>query len=133
MRPDYVINGGGIINVASEYYGGESDAEVLESVVEIGTRLTKIFEDAEASGYPTNVIADNLAQKIIAMWRPERLAANIRFSLAGSVACPDRTINNEVRQFAVTYDALGIDQDRGWPNGVLAEILAVVLGHAVRM
>ena len=64
--PDYVINGGGIINVASEYYGGESDAEVLESVAEIGTRLTKIFEDAKASGYPTNVVADKLAQKIIA-------------------------------------------------------------------
>ncbi len=64
--PDYVINGGGIINVASEYYGSESDAQVLESVAEIGKRLTKIFEAAKASGDPTNVIADNLAQKIIA-------------------------------------------------------------------
>lgn len=64
--PDYVINGGGIINVASEYYGNESDEEVLESVAAIGPRLTKIFEEAAESGQPTNVIADALAQSIIA-------------------------------------------------------------------
>ncbi len=64
--PDYVINGGGIINVASEYAGNVEDAEVDRLVAAVGPRLTKIFEEASASGEPTNVIADALARKIIA-------------------------------------------------------------------
>jgi leucine dehydrogenase len=64
--PDYVINGGGIINVASEYHGTEDDDEVMQSVAAIGPRLTRIFEEAVATGRPTNVIADGQARKIIA-------------------------------------------------------------------
>jgi leucine dehydrogenase len=64
--PDYVINGGGIINVACEYAGDVDDAEVDILVAAIGPRLIKIFEEAEASGKPTNVIADAHARKIIA-------------------------------------------------------------------
>lgn len=64
--PDYVINGGGIINVSSEYYGDLDEEEVMESVARIGPRLTGIFEEAAATGKPTNVIADTMAQKIIA-------------------------------------------------------------------
>ena len=64
--PDYVINGGGIINVSSEYYGDVSDEEVMDLVSAIGPRLTGIFEEAAASGKPTNVIADTMARKIIA-------------------------------------------------------------------
>lgn len=64
--PDYVINGGGIINVSSEYYGDLDEEEVMESVAQIGPRLTGIFEEAAATGKPTNVIADTMAQKIIA-------------------------------------------------------------------
>ncbi len=64
--PDYVINGGGIINVACEYAGDIEDAEVDRLVAAIGPRLTAIFEEAAASGNPTNVIADTLARKIIA-------------------------------------------------------------------
>jgi leucine dehydrogenase len=64
--PDYVINGGGIINVACEYYGDVDDAEVDDLVAAIGPRLTRIFEEAAASGKPTNVIADAHARKIIA-------------------------------------------------------------------
>ena len=63
--PDYVINGGGIINVACEYYGNLGDAEVLQQVAEIGPRLTKIFEKAAVSGQPTSEIADAEARKII--------------------------------------------------------------------
>ena len=63
--PDYVINGGGIINVACEYYGGVDDSEVLQQVAAIGPRLTRIFEEARDSGQPTNVIADNQARQII--------------------------------------------------------------------
>jgi leucine dehydrogenase len=64
--PDYVINGGGIINVSSEYYGDVGDEEVMQRVAAIGPRLTDIFEKAAATGKPTNVIADTMAQKIIA-------------------------------------------------------------------
>ena len=63
--PDYVINGGGIINVACEYYGGVDDAEVMNQVAAIGPRLTGIFAEAQRSGEPTNVIADRMARAII--------------------------------------------------------------------
>jgi leucine dehydrogenase len=64
--PDYVINGGGIINVASEYFDDADDDEVLRRVGEIGPRLTGIFEVARNSGKPTNVVADEMAREIIA-------------------------------------------------------------------
>lgn len=64
--PDYVINGGGIINVACEYYRDATDEEVWEQVAAIGPRLTGIFEESAATGVPTNVVADRQAQKIIA-------------------------------------------------------------------
>jgi leucine dehydrogenase len=63
--PDYVINGGGIINVACEYYGGCTDAEVMQQVAAIGPRLTRIFEEAAASGRPTSEVADAQARAII--------------------------------------------------------------------
>lgn len=64
--PDYVINGGGIINVASEYYGDVGEDEVVNRVAAIGPRLTGIFEEAQKSGRPTNEIADAQARRIIA-------------------------------------------------------------------
>ena len=64
--PDYVINGGGIINVASEYYGDADDDEVMNRVAAIGPRLYGIFEEAAASGKPTNEVADARAQALIA-------------------------------------------------------------------
>ena len=64
--PDYVINGGGIINVASEYFDDADDDEVLRRVAEIGPRLTGIFEVAKKSDKPTNEIADEMAREIIA-------------------------------------------------------------------
>lgn len=64
--PDYVINGGGIINVACEYAGGVDDAEVDELVAAIGPRLTEIFVEAANAEMPTNVIADTQARNLIA-------------------------------------------------------------------
>jgi leucine dehydrogenase len=64
--PDYVINGGGIINVSCEYTGGYSDAQVDELVMAIGPRLTRVFEVAAETGRPTNVVADEYARKLIA-------------------------------------------------------------------
>ena len=63
--PDYVINGGGIINVSSEYYGDRTDAEVMQQVAAIGPRLSRIFEEAATSGRPTSEVADAHARAII--------------------------------------------------------------------
>lgn len=64
--PDYVINGGGIINVACEYYGDVDDRGVYELVERIGPRLERIFAEADKRELPTNEVADELAKKIIA-------------------------------------------------------------------
>ena len=66
FAPDYVINGGGIINVASEYYDDMDEDEVMQRVVAIGPRLAEIFAAARDSGKPTNIVADEQARKIIA-------------------------------------------------------------------
>jgi leucine dehydrogenase len=63
--PDYVITGGGIINVACEYHGQGDDETVMQRVAAIGPRLTRIFEEAAETGRPTNEIADEIARKII--------------------------------------------------------------------
>jgi leucine dehydrogenase len=64
--PDYVINAGGIINVACEYEGNVDDETVMQLVARIGPRLDQIFEEAARTGEPTNVIADRQARQIIA-------------------------------------------------------------------
>lgn len=64
--PDYVINGGGIINVACEYYGDVDDDGVNELVDRIGPRLERVFEEAKSSGLPTNEVADQHAKRLIA-------------------------------------------------------------------
>ena len=66
FAPDYVINAGGIINVACEYFGDVDDAGVMDLVAQIGPRLAEIFEEATRTGEPTNVIADRKARSIIA-------------------------------------------------------------------
>ncbi|MDJ0760726.1 MAG: Glu/Leu/Phe/Val dehydrogenase dimerization domain-containing protein [Woeseiaceae bacterium] len=63
--PDYVINAGGIINVACEYQGGFTDADVDESVMRIGARLKRIFERSADNDVPTNRIADAQARRFI--------------------------------------------------------------------
>lgn len=63
--PDYVINAGGIINVACEYYGDVDDAGVNELVARIGPRLAGIFRESDVSERPTNEIADEQAKRLI--------------------------------------------------------------------
>ncbi len=69
--PDYVINAGGIISVAGEYYGKCTEDEVRADVGRIKERLKKIFDEAKASGRPTNEIADDLARSLVAAARKE--------------------------------------------------------------
>ena len=72
--PDYVINGGGIISVSREYYGGSTEAQVIADIEAIPARLTEIFERARRENRPTNQVADQMAR--------ERLGAPVRALVA---------------------------------------------------
>ena len=61
--PDYVINAEGIVSVAREYLGRSSEEEVRAEVERIPTRLATLFEEADSTGKPTNVLADELARR----------------------------------------------------------------------
>jgi leucine dehydrogenase len=63
--PDYVINAGGIINVALEYLGQGSREEVESRIHLIPGRLAEIWAESKASGNPASVVADRMAQKLI--------------------------------------------------------------------
>ena len=67
--PDYVINAGGVISVAHEYLGKSTEERVKSEVCRIPQRLQRIFADAESTARPTNVVADELAQQIVAKGR----------------------------------------------------------------
>src|SRR5690606_4761920 len=69
FAPDYVINAGGIINVAAEYLGTMGEAEVLERIRNISRTLDDIFATARESGTPANTVADAMAQARIAAAR----------------------------------------------------------------
>lgn len=73
--PDYVINAGGIINVAHEYYGSSSEEKVRAEVARIPGRLDLIFAEAKTTKQPTNIIADELAQRIVASGGSESTVA----------------------------------------------------------
>lgn len=64
--PDYVINGGGIISVSLEYVGGKTASETKAQIALIPVRLSNIFATADKQQKPTNVIADVMAEDIVA-------------------------------------------------------------------
>lgn len=68
--PDYVINAGGIISVAAEYYGSSSEDDVRADVGRIKDRLKDIFDQAKETGRPTHELADDLARSLVAAARP---------------------------------------------------------------
>jgi len=63
--PDYVINAGGIINVASEYFRLGDRSFVETKVAEIPARLKAIWAESAASGRPAAEVADAMARKLI--------------------------------------------------------------------
>lgn len=63
--PDYVINAGGIINVALQYLGQGSRAEVEARIHKIPTRLVEVWQEAESDGAPSSAVADRIAQRLI--------------------------------------------------------------------
>ncbi|MBO9575176.1 MAG: Glu/Leu/Phe/Val dehydrogenase [Sphingobium sp.] len=63
--PDYVINAGGIINVASEYFELGDRSFVEKQVAEIPGRLHTIWAESKASGLPAAEVADAMARRLI--------------------------------------------------------------------
>ncbi|WP_134698870.1 Glu/Leu/Phe/Val dehydrogenase [Ammoniphilus sp. YIM 78166] len=62
--PDYVINAGGLINVADELLGYNRE-RALKKVDTIYDNILKVFEIAKRDGIPTYVAADRLAEERI--------------------------------------------------------------------
>lgn len=68
--PDYVINAGGIISVATEYLARRDGrigdvAEVNTLVAQIPGRLETIWQESDETGVSADVVADRMAQKLI--------------------------------------------------------------------
>jgi len=63
--PDYVVNAGGIINIAGEIEGSYSPEWVEEKLDGIETTLADIIDKSESSGRPTNRIANEMARERI--------------------------------------------------------------------
>lgn len=68
--PDYVINAGGIINVTLEYGARREGrtcevSEVNARIDRIPDRLVQVWEMADKSGEAPDVVADELARKLI--------------------------------------------------------------------
>ena len=68
--PDYVINAGGIISVATEYLGRNagrvSPVEDVNALIErIPERLERVWRESDAEKVAPDIIADRLAQELI--------------------------------------------------------------------
>jgi len=75
--PDYVINGGGIMNCSLEVEGRTSTpAESMLWMETIGVTLDEIFAEAKASGKATNEVADALARERIAKAQADKKKSN---------------------------------------------------------
>jgi leucine dehydrogenase len=68
--PDYVINGGGIINVAAEISGSYSRGWVEETLARLIVTLGDVLDEALQTDQPTNYVADRIARARIAAARP---------------------------------------------------------------
>lgn len=64
--PDYVINGGGIINVAAEISGNYSREWVDGKLARLIETLGEVLDEALSTDQPANAVADRIARKRIA-------------------------------------------------------------------
>lgn len=62
--PDYVINSGGVINVAEELVDYDKD-RVMKKVATIYNSLSEVFEISRRDNIPTSLAADRLAEERI--------------------------------------------------------------------
>jgi leucine dehydrogenase len=73
--PDYVINAGGIINVAVEVQpGGYDEAKSLRKIERIPAALKELWTLSKEKGIPTSEAADHLAEQILADARASKRA-----------------------------------------------------------
>ena len=63
--PDFVINGGGVINAAAEVDGPYNKEAVLEKVDNIYNTIEQILTESKKTGEPEGVIATRFAEKLI--------------------------------------------------------------------
>ena len=63
--PDFVINGGGVINAAAEVDGPYNKEAVLKKVDNIYNSIEQILTESKSTGVPEGVIATNMAESII--------------------------------------------------------------------
>jgi valine dehydrogenase (NAD+) len=69
--PDYVVNAGGVINIAYEFGGHDPDAPRAH-VGRIYDTVLRLFEESTRSGEPLSVVADHLAEARISAATPPR-------------------------------------------------------------
>ncbi|WP_263262669.1 Glu/Leu/Phe/Val dehydrogenase dimerization domain-containing protein [Pseudomonas sp. RIT-PI-S] len=62
--PDYVINAGGLIQVALQYQGAEASV-ITTHLRQIGKRLTDIFAQAQASHHSPARVAQAMAERLV--------------------------------------------------------------------
>jgi len=70
--PDFVINGGGIISVSLEYMGNKTAADAHTQISLIPRRLADIFTEADKVQQPTNMVADSMAEAIVAARKSQK-------------------------------------------------------------
>ena len=64
--PDYVINGGGLINIYNEFKSLYNRENIFNQVDKIYDTLINIFEISSIEKKPTNIVSNELAMNIIA-------------------------------------------------------------------
>ncbi len=69
--PDYIINAGGVINVADELYGYNSE-RAMKKVNTVYDNIAKVIEIAKRDGIPTYQAADRLAEERIERMKNSR-------------------------------------------------------------
>jgi leucine dehydrogenase len=69
--PDYVINAGGVINVADELYGYNRD-RAMKKVEQVYDNIERVFEIAKRDSIPTYLAADRMAEERIEKLRNSR-------------------------------------------------------------
>lgn len=72
--PDYVVNGGGIINISEELSpGGYDHGRAYARMAEVGVTTRAVLEMAADRGVTTATAADNLAEERLAAAGPRRI------------------------------------------------------------
>jgi leucine dehydrogenase len=65
FAPDFVINAGGIINVAMQYLDDADADDVSQKLAEIPARLNQIWDESDATGQAPAQVAEAMARRMI--------------------------------------------------------------------